>query len=53
MTPDSARQTVRPFTTMAGIALVVIAALKLFGVRLGIPGSITEIALVGIGLLHI
>lgn len=37
---------------LIGIVLVLMAAVKLFGYH-GLPGNISEIALVGIGLINV
>lgn len=53
MTVDSALSQIKPITRIIGIALVLSAALKMFGVHIGIAGDAQTLALVGIGLLHV
>lgn len=53
MNLDQLRNQVRPIVHILGVALVVVAALKLFGVNINFGGSVEEAALVGIGLLHV
>ena len=54
MNIDQARAQVRPIIHVIGVILVLIAAVKMFGLlHIGISGSVTELALVGIGLLHV
>ena len=51
---DQIRGQLRPLTHAIGAVCIVVAALKLLvAVRLGIPGSPSELALVGLGLMHI
>lgn len=44
---------IRPICKLIGVAMVIVAALKLFGVHIDIGGSVEATALVGIGLLHV
>lgn len=53
MTFDTARAQIRPIVNTAGLILVIVAALKLAGMHFGVPGSVADDALVGIGLLHV
>ena len=50
---EQTRAQIRPVVHIVGIILVVVAALKLFGIHIPVPGNISELALVGIGLLHV
>lgn len=50
---DDARNAIRPATFILGAICIASAALKLFGFRYGIQANTSELALVGIGLLHI
>jgi hypothetical protein len=43
----------RPILKLLGAALIVVAALQLFGVHVGFGGGVEANALVGLGLLHI
>lgn len=40
-----------PLLNLAGLALVILAALKYLEVKVGFGGGVTETAMVGIGLL--
>ena len=53
MNLDQARAQVRPIVHIVGTVLILVVALKLFGVHIPISGNITELSLVGIGLMHI
>ena len=53
MTVDSIFGQARPLLKLIGSALVIVSALKMFGVAIGVPGSVADEALVGIGLLHV
>lgn len=53
MSYDSLRGQLRPIANIAGLILVIVAGLKLAGMHFGVPGSIADDALVGIGLLHV
>ena len=44
---------IKPICGLAGLVLVLLAALKLAGVHLGVSGDMNTLALVGIGLLLI
>lgn len=44
----------RPIIRLVGSVLIVIAALRLFGVSItALPGGVSDLALVGLGLMHI
>lgn len=53
MTVDSLISQARPIFKLVGIACVLVAALKLAGFGIPIRTGVTELSLVGIGLLHI
>lgn len=53
MNLDQIRSQIRPIVHIVGVALVAVAALKLFGVNINFGGGVEESALVGIGLLHV
>ena len=53
MNLDQARAQMRPIVHILGTALILIAALKMFGMHIPVTGNISELALVGIGLMHI
>lgn len=53
MNTDQIFGQVRPVLKLAGAVMVIIAALKMFGIADGISGGTTEYALVGLGLLHV
>jgi hypothetical protein len=43
----------RPLIRLVGAVLIVAAAAKLFGMNFPISGGVSELALVGIGLVHV
>ena len=54
MNIDQASAQVRLIIHVIGVILVLVAAVKMFGLlHIGISGSVTEMALVGIGLVHV
>lgn len=54
MNVDAVFGQARPLIKLVGAALVIMAALRLFGVGFtAVPGSVTDLALVGLGLLHV
>ena len=53
MNMDQARAQMRPIVHIVGTAVILVAALKLFGVHVPVSGNISELALVGIGLMHV
>ena len=53
MSVDATFAKARPFLRLVGAALIAVAAAKLFGFRIGVPGTIEAQALVGLGLMHV
>jgi hypothetical protein len=51
MNANQLRGQIVPLLHLAGLALVIVAALKYGGVRISFGGNVTETAMVGIGLL--
>ena len=51
MNTSQLKSQIVPLLHLVGLALVIIAALKYGGVRIGFGGNVTETAMVGIGLL--
>jgi len=53
MSVDAIFGQARPLLRLVGAALIVVAAAKLFGFQIGVPGTIEAQALVGLGLMHV
>lgn len=53
MTLDSLLGQARPILKLIGAACILIAAAKLAGIGIPIRAGVTELSLVGLGLLHI
>ena len=53
MSLDSALSQARPILKLIGAACVLVAAAKLAGLGVPIRAGVTELSLVGLGLLHI
>lgn len=53
MTFATLRNDLKPICNTAGLILVIAAALRLAGLRFGINADVTDLALIGIGLLHV
>lgn len=51
MNANQLKSQIIPLLHLAGLGLVILAALKYFEVKVGFGGGITETAMVGIGLL--
>jgi hypothetical protein len=50
---NAQRNSLKPFCGLVGLLLVLLAAAKLAGLHFGLGASASELALVGIGLLHV
>ncbi len=53
MNIDTALAQVRPVTRILGIICISLAAAKLAGLGISVRGSVADLSLVGIGLMHI